>query len=242
MHRHLITSTRLVSGLVFALSAATCATSQATVTLAPDQPSQPLSMIEIVGPYTGSATSAPPYSYVRLASTDPTPPGYSDFFPYRDFAVREAQVYNAQLGKNVSEITLSFRNNQWFGIYQTITFTLDPEHEIGDIERHRYNQFVHSGIPDIHVVESQYDTFYPTENRFSIVDLQRDASGAIVSLAGNFDLWGGVYRMPDKFHLSGRFWFNLDALNVPEPDTIALLLAGLATTGVIARRKAAKAC
>lgn len=233
---------RAFQTLSCALMLTVCATAQA-FTMPSNQPAQPLSMVEFWGPYDRLSTSVNPY-YLGLASTDPTPIGYDEtFFPYRSFTVKETEVYNAQLGKNVSEIKFEFRSPPGtVGNYQNITFTLDPDQEIGDVPMHQYNQFGSSGLPDIVVNLERFDTFYPSHNRFSIVDLQRDASGKIISMAGNFDLWGTSYRQRIDQQLTGRFWFNSAALNVPEPDTVALLLAGLATAGLLSRRKAAKAC
>lgn len=235
---------RAFQALSCALALSVCTPSFAA-TRAPDQPSHPLSMVELMGPYTGPA-SANPNGYLRLASTDPIPPSYRDLdvFPYRSFAVDETHVYDAHLGKTVSQITLKFRNPDSLSVYENITFKLDPDHEIGDVARHtyQYNQYTSTGLPDLSAYVFHFGDFYPSQNRFSIVDLQRDASGKIISMAGNFDIWGDVYRLPSTFQVTGRFWFNSAALNVPEPDTIALLLAGLATTGLIARlRKPATA-
>lgn len=201
---------------------------------APDQPSQVLSMLEVLGPYTGALPSSGESHPFSSLGTRPS-----------RFELNQQTVFNAQLGKEV--LQLDFYVSGPDGARSFIGFTLDPDHAIGDVDTYSViypnndANFPNVSYPDT-TLDAQ--SFNPSEKRFSIIDLQRDASGQVVSLAASFDIWGRFARNPQTYQLTGRFWYNSNAaIPVPEPDSVALLLTGLAATGLISRRrKTAKVC
>jgi len=204
--------------------------SASSFAIAPDQPSQVLSRLEVLAPHIGAATSA---ATLTNASS-------LDTLPSSSFYMEESRSFNNQRGKE--SLTLKFWVSYGYGTYYFLCFTLDPAQEIGDVAIHTPGA---AGFPEVQYYNSKLSVgdFYTDEKKFSIVDLQRDASGKVVSLAASFDLWGRYPRDPETYQVTGRLWYNsAAAIPVPEPDTIALLLAGLGTAGLIARRKAAKAC
>lgn len=206
--------------------------SASSFAIAPDQPSQALSMLEVLESNPGGN----PFSTMeRFSSLDARP---------SHFDLLEQKMFDARLGKEV--LNLEFYISGPYGERSFVGFTVDPDHPVGDVGIYAVSYASNApNFPNVSYPNTTLDAqnFIPTQKRFSIIDLQRDASGQIVSLAASFDIWGRYFRNPTQYQLIGRFWYNsAAAIPVPEPDTTALLLAGLAATGVIARRKVAKAC
>lgn len=204
--------------------------SASSFAIAPDQPSQVLSMLEVLGPYPGSVFEAS--TLTKASSLDTLPPS--------SFYMEESRIFSTLLGKEA--LNLSFWISYGYGTYDFLGFTLDPDQEIGDVAIHTPGA---AGYPDVQYHNNALSNrdFYTDKKRLSIIDLQRDASGKVVSLAASFDFWGRYPKNPETHQLTGRLWYNSNAtIPVPEPEAFALLLAGLTAIGVIARRKAAEAC
>lgn len=73
---------------------------------------------------------------------------------------------------------------------------------------------------------------------FTIDHLERDAGGKIQSFSASFSSEHVEYwRDPGPYSLAGHIQYNMPISAVPEPDTIALLLAGLTFASVRARRE-----
>ncbi len=216
------------------LRALTCAFalvgSASSFAITPDQPSQPQTLLEVLGTYT---TFNPETVYNRTFS--PTGPIAVDFY------LEESKTFDAALGKDAS--VLLFRIlYKGSSRYDVLRLTLDPDNEVGDVAWHSI--IGTTSAPDLMYYNGDLsnEQYVATSSRFSVIDLQRDASGKLVSLAASFDFKGFYPRNPKTYELTGRFWYNsAAAIPVPEPDMIVLLLAGLATAGLIARRKTAKA-
>lgn len=204
--------------------------SASSFAIAPDQPSQPQTLLEVLGPYKTFNPGAAGNTY------SPTGPIAVDFY------LEESKTFDAALGKDASVLLFRILYKD-SSRYDVLRLTLDPDNEVGDVGWHSI--IGTTSAPDLMYYNGDLSLqqFVATSSRFSVIELERDASGKLLSLAASFDFKGFYPRDPGKYQLTGRFWYNSDAaIPVPEPDTMALLLAGLAATGVIARRKAAKAC
>lgn len=205
--------------------------SASSFAIAPDQPSQPQTLLEVLGTYTTFNPEA-----VGNRTFSPTGPIAVDFY------LEEYKKFDAALGKDAS--VLLFRIlYKGSSRYDVLSLTLDPANEVGDVAWH--STIGVKNAPDLTYYNRDLSDqqFVDTSSRFSVIELERDASGKLVSLAASFDFKGFYPRDPKTYGLTGRFWYNsAAAIPVPEPDTVALLLAGLATAGLIARRKAVKAC
>lgn len=198
--------------------------------IAPDQPSQVLSMLEVLAPHTGAAASA---GVLTKASS-------LDTLPASSFYMEESRSFSTLLNKEA--LTLNFWISYDYGTYDFLSFTLDPDREIGSVAIHAPNA---AGYPDVQYANTKlsYDNFYTDAKSFSVIDLQRDSSGNVVSFAASFDFWGRYPRDPQTQQLTGRLWYNSNAtIPVPEPDSVALLLVGLTIAAALARRQAGKRC
>lgn len=75
--------------------------------------------------------------------------------------------------------------------------------------------------------------FNSIEGRFEIFEIEKDATGRFTSFIASFEIseFPFPYGQPV---LGGRIWYS--ASTVPEPESIAMLFAGLGLLGVAVRR------
>ncbi|MFD1123287.1 PEP-CTERM sorting domain-containing protein [Methylophilus flavus] len=86
--------------------------------------------------------------------------------------------------------------------------------------------------------------FNTLEGRFQIFEIERDSTGRYASLAASFEITG---NNGTSKYITGKLWYNTDVFvgqvgtvsTVPEPESIAMLFAGLGLLGVVVRRKQA---
>lgn len=198
----------------------------------PDKPSDKVTLIEIGNLYEQSTSRLSQKGYV-FSANDPAPEDM--FMVWRDFSLTESISSDvipptkeivaravANTGDNLSTVILDFLP----GKGQT-------QLEVGKYQSHMRGLSLDPDAPRLDV--SGFGNYFADLGRsdadFEIVELTRGTGGEITSFAANFVLTNVHFpRNPTLYSVSGRFWYNSDALNVisvPEPKTVSLLLAGL---------------
>lgn len=208
-------------------------------TPAPDKPSNKVTLIEIGDLHEQGTTRVSQQGYV-FSAADPAPEDM--FMVWRDFSVKESISSDvtpprketvaravANTGNNLSTVILTF-----------LPGTGQTQLEVGRYQsRMRDGLYLDPAAPRLDV--SGFGNYFADLGRsdadFEIVELTRGTAGEITSFAANFVLTNAHFpRNPTSYSVSGRFWYNSDALNVisvPEPQTVSLLLAGLSVAGWI---------
>lgn len=208
-------------------------------TPAPDKPAEKVTLIEIGNLYAQGSSSPQQEGYV-FRSDDPAPEDMP--MVWRSFSVKEATSDSATPPR--AEIAFRALGNTGNNL-SILDVVMLPSATQARLEVGKYQSHASSGSledpagPSFDV--SGFGNYFADLGRndadFEIVELTRDAAGEVTSFAANFVLTNVHFpRVPTPYAVTGRFWYNSDALNVisvPEPQSTALMIAGLAVAAWI---------
>lgn len=157
-----------------------------------------------------------------------------------------ATVQNVVLGQEFLIGTFKLRNGSWFGglgegdslfAFSVTTASADPDldgHNFSDVVRYRITQFAVGNTPAQNADYFFFDG-HPELGTMSVYERSDSPTG---SNQGTIDLYGRIGSLiPTRLANpeGGAF-----IATVPEPESCAMLLAGLGLLGVVARRRKQK--
>ena len=211
-------------------------------TPAPDKPSEKVTLIEIGDLYQQGSSGPSNHGFVFRAD-DPVPEDM--FMVWRYFETKEVTSDEAAPRKGILAHIVANTGND----LSTIDLALWPakgksQLEVGKYQSHLIGYSQDPSAPQLNV-SGWGNTYFADLGRydadFEIVELIRGAGGEITSFAANFVLTNALFpRNPTPYTVTGRFWYNSDALNVisvPEPQAVILMLTGLAVAGFSQARR-----